>query len=111
MGSVEAVRVFYGVTNDTWAVVHAQLGQPDMRILAALPPEALVENVMTARFADGASLNPTQAVQIGLVWRLCRRIAWTKWGGDYEAWADVDPWAKPPTPPALRPRRHLQLQA
>lgn len=55
----------YGVSNDAWAVTQAQLGLPDMRILSSLPPEALVENVMTARFTDGASLNPTQAVQIG----------------------------------------------
>ena len=65
MNSIEAVRVLYGVSNDAWAVTHAQLGLPDMRILASLPPEALVENVMTARFTDGASLNPTLAVQIG----------------------------------------------
>ena len=65
MNSIEAVRVLYGVSNDAWAVTQAQLGLPDMRILSSLPPEALVENVMTARFTDGASLNPTQAVQIG----------------------------------------------
>ena len=51
--------------------------QPDLRILAALPAEALVENAMLTRYGAGAttSLTPAQAVQVGLIWRLARRIA------------------------------------
>ena len=70
-----------------------------MRILAALPPEALVENAMLTRFgpAGTTSLTPAQAVQIGLVWRLCRRIAFARGGGAYDDWVDTDPWARPAT--------------
>ena len=98
---IEAVRVHYGVRNEVWAVPHAQLGMPDMRIFSALPPEALVENVMFTRTNDGASLNPTQAVQIGLVWRLCRRLAWMRGGatmilGKMKTYED--PWAKKAAP-------------
>eukprot|EP00439_Symbiodinium_sp_Y106_P062280 s4095_g9.t1 len=96
--SIEAVRVYYGLGNDAWAAFFTQVGQPDMRIFAALPPEAVVENVMRTTLTDSSTLTPTHAVQIGLVWRLCRRISWTRGGGDYNAWVDEDPWAKSSAP-------------
>ena len=96
MNTLEELRNFYGIPDNVWAAAHQQLGQPDLRIMAALPAEALVENTMLTRYADPPqSLTPTHAVSMGLVWRLARRISWTRGGGSWDAWIDSDPWARP----------------
>ena len=64
------------------------------------------------------SLTPTQAVQIGLVWRLARRIMWARGGGNWNEWRDTDPWAtaaataSSPAPPTTTTReRGLKMSA
>ena len=109
---VDAVRRWYGLADEPWEAFHSITGRPDMRILSALPPEAVVENTMRAALPGNASLNPAQAVQVGLVWRLCRRISWTRGGGNWSEWIDEDPWVSRPSAAAaalLLPRGGLLL--
>ena len=47
----------------------------DLRVLAAFPRTGLLAGVSQSQFQDGAGLTPVQATQIGLVWRLARRVA------------------------------------
>ena len=104
LGDLDAVRGHYGLGDRAWSAVHEQLGYPDMRILAAFPGETLVQNILHVRLQDGSQLTPAQAVQVGLVWRLCRRITWTRGGQPYNDWVDEDPWAqKAPAPAPVAP--------
>ena len=97
LSTIEDIRLWYGIQDEPWLTFHAQIGQPDARILAALPPEALVENSMLTRVgASAASLTPAQAVTIGLIWRLARRLAWKRGGGNWDSWKDEDPWSRAP---------------
>ena len=82
MADINAVRVHYGIPDEAWTAWHRLRGQPDLRILAAVPAEVL---------PDGSPLNPTQALQIALVWRLAKRVAWVRGGGDWSSWVDADP--------------------
>ena len=108
--TIEEVRSFYGLADEPWRAWHDIVGNPDIRIMAALPAGAVVENCMRVVLPGNLPLSPTQAAQIGLVWRLCKRISWTKGGGDYDNWKDEDPWTSPPpaappsTTPALPPK-------
>ena len=59
----------------------AQIRSPgtDLRLLAALPKIAVITGCGGAMSPDGP-LNPIQATQVGLAWRMARRImaaAWT----------------------------------
>ena len=102
--SVDDLRRWYGLPDAAWQAFHLQVGQPDLRILAALPAEALTENIMLTRMGTPpVSLTPAHAVQIGLVWRLANRISFVRGGGSYDAWRDVDPWARPSTPMMAAP--------
>ena len=118
--TLEQVRLWYGLADAPWQAFHVQVGQPDMRILSALPAEALIENIMLAWMgAPPVSLSPAHAVQIGLVWRLCGRILYTRGGGRYNEWQDVDPWARPssstpaapPPPPAPLKERGIKMSS
>ena len=93
---IEAIRNFYGIGDEAWQAFHDLVGNPDPRIMAALPGPAIVENCMRTLRAGNLPLTPTHAAQIGLVWRLCRRIARTRAGGNYDDWKDEDPWAPEP---------------
>eukprot|EP00439_Symbiodinium_sp_Y106_P014422 s8255_g2.t1 len=114
LADINAVRLWYGIDDQTWAAFHLQVGQPDLRIFSALPAEALTENIMrTKAGAPPASLTPAHAVQIGLVWRLAGRLSFVRGGGRYADWKDIDPWATPtasspaavaPPAPALKER-------
>ncbi|CAE7562467.1 unnamed protein product [Symbiodinium natans] len=95
--SLDEVRQFYGVPDVAWQAFHAQIGYPDLRIFPAIPPEAVVQNVVDSRMPDGSNLTPTCAVQLGLVWRLANRIQWVRGGGTWGEWTDIDPWAAKPT--------------
>ena len=112
--TLDELRRWYGLADEPWQAFHMQVGQPDMRILSALPAEALTENIMLTRVGvAAAALSPAHAVQIGLVWRLACRIVHTRGGGNYADWQDVDPWVKRAVatpaaaaaqPPALKER-------
>ena len=82
LADINAVRLWYGIDDQTWAAFHLQVGQPDLRIFSALPAEALTENIMRTRAgAPPASLTPAHAVQIGLIWRLAGRLSFVRGGG------------------------------
>ena len=93
LANLAAIKDHYGLDRAAWEAFSTQLGHPDLRIFAALPAEALVENCMRTRVPPlNDSLSPTQAVQVGLVWRLSKRITWCRSGGSWNDWIDQDPW-------------------
>ena len=71
----------FDVPEVVWRAFETQVGSPgnDYRLLAALPKVALVAACGQAMTPDGA-LTPVQATQVGLVWRLARRIVAAKSG-------------------------------
>ena len=104
--NLDELRRWYGLRDPEWQAFHLQVGEPDLRIFSALPPEALIEQILLTRAGTPpVSLTPAHAVQIGLVWRLANRISFVRGGGSYAAWRDIDPWARQtpaaPTVPTL----------
>ena len=69
------LRAFYRVAPEVWAAVVSTLGDPveDLRPFAAVPPAALAMACETADI-QGAAMTAIQASQVGLVYRLARRI-------------------------------------
>ena len=67
-----AASAHYSIDRTAWDAFSVQVGQPDLRIFAAMPAE---ENCMRTRVPPlSESLTPTQAVQVGLIWRLSKRM-------------------------------------
>ena len=64
---------FGSIDDEPWRAWHDTVGNPDIRIMAALPAGAVVENSMRVVLPGNLPLSPTQAAQIGLVWRLAAR--------------------------------------
>ena len=89
------------VVDPVWDAFVAQAGDPgeDVRLFAALPRIALTSGCNFAVLADGSPFTPMQATQIGLVWRLARRVTAARGGLAEQDFEDVDPWAEiqPPT--------------
>lgn len=73
---VAAARNHFGVGDDVWHAWIANVGDPgtDLRLLAALPRSAVVGGCQTAVTAAGNSFTAIQATQVGLLWRLARRV-------------------------------------
>ena len=85
-----AASAHYSIDRTAWDAFSVQVGQPDLRIFAAMPAE---ENCMRTRVPPlSESLTPTQAVQVGLIWRLSKRMHGAEAGGNWDAWIDEDPW-------------------
>ena len=83
-----------GVGDDHWACFTRTVGdfQDDLRVLAAFPRTGLLAGVSQSQFPDGTGLTPVQATQIGLVWRLARRVIAHGSGMDETEFQDIDPW-------------------
>ena len=121
MDSVDALVNHYGVDAAVWRAFINRCGDPgqDIRMIGALPPQVIAAACAAAEVAPGQSLTAIQASQIGLVYRLARRILHTRSGGSWEEWEDVDPWAQPsssrgtsvtssvapPAPPSTKERK------
>eukprot|EP00435_Cladocopium_sp_Y103_P032234 s2244_g8.t1 len=88
-----------GVGRQVWQAFTAQVGDPgnDIRLFGALPRVAVVAACNQAQFQDGSPLLPIQATQVGLVWRLCRRVVAAKSGMNEDQFVDIDPWEEPST--------------
>ena len=73
---LEEVKDFLGLGRQVWVAFTTQVGDPanDLRLFAALPRVAVVGAGNQATFPDGSPLLPLQATQVGLVWRLCRKV-------------------------------------
>ena len=86
-----------GVGRRVWQAFVTQVGDPanDVRLFAALPRVAVVSACSQAVFDDGSPLLPLQATQVGLVWRLSRKVSAVRAGLSEDQFMDVDPWAEP----------------
>ena len=92
--SVDVLLDHFGVAESTSAAFEGQVGSSgsDLRLLAALPKVALITGFGNTITASGG-LSPMQANQVGLVWRLARRVmALYKSGISEEEFVDVGPW-------------------
>ena len=87
------LRAAMGVPDPLWQAWITQVGDPgeDIRLLAALPRVAVQSGCSFAQL-HGATLNPVQATQVGLVWRLARRTMGAKSGVLESEFIDIDPW-------------------
>lgn len=96
MDSVNALVTHYGVEAAVWNAFIQRCGDPgqDIRMIGALPPQVIAAACAAAEVRPGQSMTAIQASQIGLVYRLARRILHTRAGGSWEDWEDVDPWAQ-----------------
>lgn len=94
----------YRITREVWAAFIDKCGDPldDLRMLAALPALVITEACALAQLPDGTTLSAIQASQIGLVYRLARRILSTRAGEDWDSWVDQDPWSIATTTPPSR---------
>ena len=91
---VDAVQRHYSVGNDVWSAVTNVLGDPgaDLRLFAAVPQPALVHAIHQARLPAGDSLSAINATQVGLMWRLARRVMAFQGGTAEINFEDTDPW-------------------
>ncbi|CAJ1440971.1 unnamed protein product [Effrenium voratum] len=91
--SLNEVLTWYNIDQGVWLAFVGRVGDPgdSVRLMAALPETAL-EGVNHAEFSDGTPLSMIQAAHVGLVWRCCRRMAFTSGGGAWDDWRDTDPW-------------------
>ena len=64
----------------------------DVRLLAALPRLAIVAACSNALHGDGSAFVPVDATQVGLVWRMARRVMAYRAGVAEENFTDEDPW-------------------
>ena len=91
---VNAVQLHYNVSDEVWTAVIGVMGDPanDLRLLAAVPQPALVQSIQHARLPLGESLSAINATQVGLMWRLSRRIMAYRGGMAEINFEDTDPW-------------------
>ena len=101
MSSVSAVLEYFQVADALWTAFVREAGDPndDLRLLAALPGNVVAASLAQATFDDGAPLTAVQAAQVGLVWKLARRMMFVKGGGSWEDWSEEDPWSDSPASP------------
>ena len=101
-GSWESMRNFtslddildhFDVPEAVWRAFELQIGSPgaDLRLLAALPKVALITGCGNAVTNNGG-LTPIEATQVGLVWRLARRVVAARSDVSEADFIDVDPW-------------------
>ena len=74
----------------------------DIRLLAAFPKTGLLAGISQTVLNDGSQLNPAQATQIGLMWRLARRVSAFRSGLGEVEFQDIDPWQGAPSPEPAR---------
>lgn len=84
----------FDVSDDMWTSVIAHLGDPgnNIALFSALPATAIVAACGMAQ-TDQGPLSPLQATQVGLVWRMSRRIVAFRSGVLEADFSDVDLWA------------------
>ena len=94
---VAAARRHFGVQDAVWDAWVAQVGDPgmDLRLLAALPRTALQGGCQTATLPGGQGFTAIQATQVGLLWRLARRVVAFRAGISVDEFQDDDPWEGP----------------
>ena len=88
--TVDDVLTYYNVDAEIWGEIETHLGSPggDLRLLAALPPIA----IRTACANAQGPLTAVQSTQVGLVWRMSRRIMAFRAGQAENEFVDIDLW-------------------
>jgi len=94
---LQEVLDYLGMDRQAWQAFTEQVGDPanDIRLFSALPRVAVVQACGQAAFPDGSPLLPLQATQVGLVWRLCRKVVAARAGMLESQFVDIDPWGEP----------------
>lgn len=89
----------FNVPDPVWQSLLTHLGDPgnDIGLFSALPASSVVAACGLAATPNGA-LIPIEATQVGLVWRLCRRVVAFRGGVGEAEFVDVDPWRPVETP-------------
>ena len=89
---------FFQVEDDVWQAFVHQVGEvrEDLRLLAALSRPAVLAGCSAAVVPDGSPLNALQATQVGLVWRLARRVMAHLGGTRESEFVDVEVWLDNP---------------
>ena len=92
-GNITDLLNHFNVSDEVWNGVIAQLGDPgnNIGLLSAVPKSALVAACGSTITADG-TLTAIQATQVGLVWRLSRRIVAFRAEVNEADFIDDDPW-------------------
>ena len=94
--TIDDVLDHFRVPDAIWRAFELQVGSPgaDLRLLASLPKVALVQGCGNA-ISDQGPLTPIQATQVGLVWRLARRVIAAQSDVREEDFVDIDTWIEP----------------
>ena len=95
--SIADLLRYFQVEQELWDGFCVQVGNfnDDIRLLAAFPRTGIVQGAsqttVWTRFGS-IPATPVQATQLGLVWRLARRVAANQAGVTEQDFVDVDPW-------------------
>ena len=102
--TIEDVVTFYNLDPAIWTEIETHLGSPggDLRLLSALPPVA----IRTACNNAQGPLTAIQSTQVGLVWRMSRRVMAFRAGMAETEFTDIDLWnPRDIAPPDVQPRQ------
>ena len=90
MHSLVELRDHFGVPVDLWQAFITEAGNPqeDIRLLAALPGTLVAAALSQAVLPGDVRLSAIQAAQVGLVWKLARRLMFVKGGGQWDEWME-----------------------
>ena len=99
MGTISALRAWTGAPQAAVKAIEERVGSFDdkARNLALIPASVLraaaaAAKVPGAKEADAERpLRPLECSQVGLMWRVAQRVAFTLNGGAWEDYLDADP--------------------
>ena len=93
MTKVSELLAHFEVEDGLWQAFTAEAGSPgeDLRLLATLPRPVVAASLTQASLDDNAHLTAIQAAQVGLVWKLARRLMYVRGGGRWDDWVEEDP--------------------
>ena len=103
MRSIAALRAWTGAPQAAVEAIEARVGSFDdkTRNLALIPAAVLRAAASAARVPSGTTpeterpLKPLECSQVGLMWRVAQRVAFTLNGGAWGDYLDTDPMVDP----------------
>ena len=101
--SIVDCRTWVGLAAEPWKALEEGTGNlaNALRNLALLPHPVVFAAIRAARLGEGSAqriLTPIEAAQVGLVWRIARRLAFVASGARWDDFLDVDPTLDPAKP-------------
>ena len=85
ISTADDLRAFLHIGDDLRGAIVHQIGDPGphLRVLAALPPQVIVQSSVSATLPAGDNLTAVQATHVGLLWRTSRKLirGWSKTAG------------------------------